>query len=129
MTIRFTDGGNGSGTAGESGGLGTGGEASGDPFEEDVLAFTEALFRVAQDDLNTALTAIRQGRFEAAKAGKVAARDLAEMGRQVLEGRKNVDKLRKQVAGAVGARGELDLEQARDEIGRRLACLRDARGD
>jgi hypothetical protein len=124
MTIRFTDGENGSGKAG-----GSGGEGTDDPFEDDVLAFTEALFRVAQDDLNTALAAIRQGRFEAAKAGKVAARDLAEMGRQVLEGRKNVDKLRKQVAGAVGARGELDLEQARDEIGRRLACLRDARGD
>jgi hypothetical protein len=124
MTIRFTDGENGSGQAG-----GSGGEGTDDPFEDDVLAFTEALFRVAQDDLNTALAAIRQGRFEAAKAGKVAARDLAEMGRQVLEGRKNVDKPRKQVAGAVGARGELDLEQARDEIGRRLACLRDARGD
>ncbi len=109
-------------------------EAGGDPdrpvpLPDDVLGFTEDLFRLAVSDLNAALAAIRQGRFEAGKAGRVAVRDLAEMGRQVLEERKNVDKLRKQIAGAVGARGELDLDQARDEIGRRLACLRDARGD
>lgn len=128
MTIRFSDGEDGPGPTG--GARGAAEAAAGlDPFAEDVLAFTEALFRVAQDDLNSALGAIREGRFEAAKAGKVAARDLAEMGRQVLEGRRNVDKLRKQIAGAVGTWGELDLDQARDEIGRRLACLRDARGD
>jgi len=96
---------------------------------DDVLGFTEALFRIAMDDLNAALTAIREGRYEAAKAGKVAIGDLAAMGRKVLEERSNVDKLRKQVAGAVGAGAELDLDAARDEVGRRLACLRDARGD
>ncbi|WP_395540232.1 hypothetical protein [Neotabrizicola sp. sgz301269] len=127
MTIRFSDGEDGSDKAG--GAQGAAASEGLDPFAEDVLAFTEALFRVAQDDLNSALGAIREGRFEAAKAGKVAAHDLAEMGRQVLEGRRNVDKLRKQIAGAVGTWGELDLDQARDEIGRRLACLRDARGD
>lgn len=39
--------------------------------------------------------------------------------------RGKVDKLRKDIAGAVGG-GALDLDAARDEIGRRLACLRRA---
>jgi hypothetical protein len=124
MTIRFTKGGDDPGPAPEGAGA-----AAPETIPDDVLGFTEELFRIAMDDLNMALQAIRQGRFDVAKAGRTAVRDLAEMGRQVLEGRKNVDKLRKQVAGAVGARGELDLDTARDEIGRRLALLRDARGD
>lgn len=108
MTIRFSDG-----------------EAEPD----EGLRLTEELFRIAVGDLNAALTAIRDGQFEAAKAGKAAVRDLVDMSKQVLEGRRNVEKLRKQIAGDVGARSELDLDAARDEIGRRLACLRDARGD
>lgn len=115
MTIRFTEG-------------------DGEPERDaaaagDVLAFTEELFRIAMSDLNGALMAIREGRYDASKAGKTAIRDLAQMGLQVLEERRNVEKFRKQLAGAVGARGELDLDAARDEIGRRLALLRDARGD
>ena len=39
-----------------------------------------------------------------------------------------VDKLRKQDCRQVGAGGALDLDAARAEIGRRLACLRDAGG-
>ncbi len=41
--------------------------------------------------------------------------------------RNRVDKLRKDIAGGVGG-GCLDLDAARDEIGRRLACLRHAAG-
>ena len=96
---------------------------------EDVLEFTESLFQVAIEDLNSALQAIRAGQLDAAKEGKRAVRDLAAMGMQVLEERKNVEKLRKQIAGAVSAWGALDLDAARDEVGRRLACLRAARGD
>ena len=94
-----------------------------------VLEFTEALFEVAMGDLSSILKELRAGRLDAAKDGKRAVRDLAAMGMQVVEERKNVDKLRKQIAGAVGTAGELDLDAARDEIGRRLACLRAARGD
>ena len=108
MTIRFTEGG-------------------GAP--EEALHLTEQLFQVAVEDLNEALAAIRDGRAEAAKEGKRAVRDLADLSRMVLEERRNVEKLRKQAAGAVGTWGELDLHAARDEIGRRLACLRNARGD
>ncbi len=108
MTIRFTEG---------------------DTVPEDVLEFTEKLFLVAVEDLNGILDAIRGGQVELAKDGKRAVRDLAEMGKQVLQERNNVDQIRKRIAGAVGAGSGLDLATARDEIGRRLACLRNARGD
>jgi hypothetical protein len=103
--------------------------SAGDAEPEASLRLAEQLFDLATEDLNAALEAIRAGQFEAAKAGRTAIRDLMEFSKHVLEGRRNVEKLRKQVAGDVGARGELDLDAARDEIGRRLACLRDARGD
>ncbi|MBE2274708.1 MAG: hypothetical protein IAE87_00220 [Rhodobacteraceae bacterium] len=108
MTIRFTEG---------------------EDVPQDVLEFTEKLFLVAVEDLNGILEAIRDGRLDLAKDGKRAVRDLAEMGKQVLQERNNVDQLRKRIAGSVGAGGGLDLGAARDEIGRRLACLRHARGD
>lgn len=108
MTMRFTEGGS-------------------DP--EEALQLTEQLFQVAVGDLNDALSAVRSGNFEAVKEGKRAVRDLAELSKMVMEERRHVEKLRKQIAGAVGTWGELDLHTARDEIGRRLACLRDARGD
>lgn len=117
MTIRFTEG------------EGLGSEFEADGFRTDALDLTEELFRIALCDLNAALNAIRDGRFEAAKPGKQAVRDLAAMGAQVLEERRHVEKLRRQIAGTAGAFGTLDLGAARDEIGRRLACLRNARGD
>lgn len=93
--------------------------------QHDVLAFTEELFRQALSDLGEALGAIRAGRLEAAKSGRQAVRDLSAMGVQLLEERRNVERLRRKISGEVGA-GELDLVAAHDEIGRRLACLRGA---
>ena len=96
---------------------------------EAALELTEQLFDLAVEDLNAALAHIRAGQFETAKEGKRAVQDLTVLARLVLEERRNVDKLRKQAAGAVAGGGALDLGSARDEIGRRLACLRAARGD
>lgn len=96
---------------------------------QDALELAEQLFEVAVGDLNDVLRAIRDGRYEAAREGKRAVRDLADLSRMVLEERRNVEKLRKQIAGAVGAGTGLDLDAARDEVGRRLALLRNARGD
>jgi hypothetical protein len=45
----------------------------------------------------------------------------------VMDERARVEKLRKQIAGVVGDHA-LDFDAARTEIGRRLACLRDAGG-
>lgn len=107
MTVRVTDGG---------------------ATQEDVLAVAEGLYREAAVELYRTITAIRSGELTEVKAAQTAIRDLRATASQVLEERGKVDKLRKQIAGQVDAGGALDFEGARVEIGRRLACLRDARG-
>ncbi|MDO5630452.1 MAG: permease [Paracoccus sp. (in: a-proteobacteria)] len=64
---------------------------------------------------------------DALKNAVAAVRDVREASQLVMQERGKVDKLRKDIAGAVGG-GALDLDAARDEIGRRLACLRRAGG-
>ena len=79
------------------------------------------------------LTAIRlrlraeEGAESLDKAVKLA-RDLRAGAQLMIEERNRLDKLRKDAAAGVGAAGQLDLAAARDEIGRRLACLRRAGG-
>ena len=108
MTIRFTEG---------------------EEEPNDALTLAENLFHRALKELNAALDAAQAQQFDQVKTAKTAVRDLVDFSKAVLEGKKDVEKLRRQVAGAVGACGELDLDAARDEVRRRLACLRDARGD
>ena len=96
---------------------------------EAALDLTEALYQIAVEELNEAFAGIRDGQFALAKDGKRAVRDLAELAKSLLEERRHVDKLRKQLVGTLGADGGLDLGAARLEIGRRLALLRHARGD
>jgi hypothetical protein len=108
MTIRFTEG---------------------DEIPDDVLGFTQDLFKEAVSDLRSMIALIRAGKIAEVKAAKAAVKDLREVGKMLIQERQNVEALRKQVAGHVGAGSDLDLDAARDEIGRRLACLRGARGD
>lgn len=91
----------------------------------DMLAQVEQLMRVAAEELVTAVNSVKRGKLEEAKAAMTAVRDLRAAYFVVMDERGKVEKLRKQVAGAVGT-GTLDLSAARDEIGRRLARLRDA---
>ena len=91
-----------------------------------LLEATETLLKDAAEDLAGALAAVRLGQVAEAKAALLAVRDLKQAFHTLMEERTRVDKLRKQVTGDVGT-GRLDLDAARDEIGRRLACLRDAR--
>lgn len=63
---------------------------------------------------------------DALKKALKSARDVREACGHLKQERDKVDKLRKDIAGGVGG-GCLDLDAARDEIGRRLACLRRAR--
>jgi hypothetical protein len=93
----------------------------------DVLAVAEDLYREAAIELHRTITALRAGELSEVRSAQTAIRDLRATALQVLEERGKVDKLRKQIAGQVGAGGALDFEGARAEIGRRLACLRDAR--
>jgi hypothetical protein len=96
-----------------------------DETEVDMLAEVEKLFRRTANELVTAVNAIKTGQLEESKAAATAVRDLKAAYFLVMEERGKVEKLRKQVAGDVGT-GSLDLSAARDEIGRRLARLRDA---
>ena len=95
----------------------------------DVAGFTEGLFRLAMADLQELVDALLEGRSSDAKSAKTAIRDLRTIGNELVRERATAEALRKQIAGAVGAGAELDLDAARDEIGRRLALLRAARGD
>jgi hypothetical protein len=98
------------------------------PGPQDVLGATEQLYGLAVMELYRTIGAVRAGDFTEIRAAQTAIRDLRATAVQVLEERGKVDKLRKQIAGHVGAGGALDLDEARAEIGRRLACLRNAGG-
>ena len=102
---------------------------TGDGAEPDsVLGVTERLYEEAVIELERTMNALKAGQFNEVKAAQAAIRDLRETAQHVLRERGKVDQLRKQIAGHVGAGGALDLESARAEIGRRLACLRNAGG-
>ncbi|MDO5369866.1 permease [Paracoccus sp. (in: a-proteobacteria)] len=114
-----------------------GGEPLAGPFvaggNEGELGAGEAIdvagemFREVAEELHRLRIGLRGGSTEDVKDTARLVRDLRVATQLVLEERNRVDKLRKEVAGDVGA-GRLDLAAARDEIGRRLACLRRAGG-
>jgi hypothetical protein len=93
----------------------------------DMLAQVEQLYQHTAEELIRAVNAIKTGQFEKATVAAQSVRDLKAAYYWVMEERGKVDKLRKQAAGVLGT-GELDLHAARDEIGRRLARLRDVAG-
>lgn len=99
--------------------------SAGDEPPVDLAEFTENLLREAAEELAQTLQRIRLGKLEEAKATPGLVRTVKNAFEMVQEERGRLDKLRKQVAGTVGTR-ELDFHAARDEIGRRLARLRDA---
>lgn len=92
-----------------------------------ILEEASVLYREAAVELFSAVKVAKQGQFEGAKAATQAAKDLKTALDWVMDERNRLEKFRRTAAGAVGAT-ELDLGAARDEIGRRLACLRDAGG-
>lgn len=98
------------------------------PIQTDVLGATEELYELAVMELRRTIGAIQAGELTEVKAAQTAIRELRATALAVLQERGKVDQLRKQIAGHVGAGGALDLDEARAEIGRRLACLRSAGG-
>lgn len=85
------------------------------------------MFREVAEELHRLRMGVRHGNVDdGVNAGK-AVRDLRAATSLVLEERTRLDKLRKETAGGAHG-GTLDLDAARDEIGRRLACLRRAAG-
>ncbi len=99
---------------------------------EEALSVAEGLFWSYVKDLErhkSALIEDRQGAVDAAELKQAirTAKDIREAVHLLMAERNRVEKLRKEIAGELGA-GCLDLDAARDEIGRRLACLRRAGG-
>ena len=92
-----------------------------------ALEIADGLFWSYAADLDRLRRKLEAGETEELKESCKLVRALRDATQMVLEERNKVDKLRKDAAGQVGA-GALDLVAARDEIGRRLACLRRARG-
>ena len=91
----------------------------------DMLAITEEWLREAAEALATTVQAIKAGEFGRVKDSSDCIKTLKVAVNMAIEEGNRVEKLRKQVAGAQGT-GAFDLDAARDEIGRRLARLRDA---
>lgn len=91
----------------------------------DLVEVTETLLREAAEELARALKKVKEGTLADVKKTPGLARELRDAFEMMQEERGRFDKLRKQAAGTVGTRA-LDFSAARDEIGRRLACLRDA---
>jgi hypothetical protein len=102
-------------------GQGGAGQACGDDFIPEV----EGLYRDAAEELFRTLDELKLGRTEALKPLVGQIRDLRAAVQLVMEERAKVAKFRKQDDGVV-YHYALDFEAARTEIGRRLACLRDA---
>jgi len=112
----------------------------------DAFDIADGLFREAAEDFARLRRQLREGGGEGGGRGRPArrpdpavmgdglkeavrlARELRTATQLMLEERNRVDKLRKEIAGGGGAGGALDLDAARSEIGRRLACLRRAAG-
>lgn len=101
--------------------------SAGEETPVDLLAITETWLKEAAEGLASTVQAIKDGHYDRAREASAAVKDLKAAFQLVMDERSRVEKLRKQVAGAVGA-NELDFHAARDEIGRRLARLRDVGG-
>ncbi|MFV0492417.1 MAG: hypothetical protein ACK5M4_11415 [Pseudorhodobacter sp.] len=103
--------------------------SEGERTAADLLAVTDRIFSQSALALGRAVMALdeldeaRAG--EKAKAALQAVKDFRNAYQIAMDERTRVDKLRRQVADDAGT-GVLDLDTARDEIGRRLACLRSA---
>lgn len=95
---------------------------------QDLLWVAERQLERAVVRLQQVIDEVESGRFDQLTEAKRVTDNLTGFIRLYMDERNKVDKLRKTLAGAVGA-GELDFSAARDEIGRRLALLRDAGGD
>ena len=94
----------------------------------DLLWVAERQLERAVIRLQQVIEEVEAGRFDQLAEAKRVTDNLTSFVRLYMDERNKVDKLRKNLVGAVGT-GELDFSAARDEIGRRLALLRDAGGD
>ena len=100
---------------------------AGDKPPVDLLAFSEGLYLNVAEELARTLLAVQAGEAANLKPATQVVKELKDAFRIAMDERTRIDKLRQHTAGVI-ATGSLDFDAARDEIGRRLACLRDAGG-
>jgi len=93
--------------------------------QDDLVAVAEDLLKEAVLRLQTQLTEPGPLAPTDVKTAKIAAAEIREGAILLLKERNRVADERRKRTGA-GADYALDFEAARDEIGRRLACLRSA---
>jgi len=94
--------------------------------DKSLIQQLEELYREVVNEVFAAIRVIRSGELDK-KETTQAVKDLRTFLQLVLEERAKVAKLEKHDAGVVYDYA-LDFDAARTEIGRRLACLRDAGG-
>lgn len=98
---------------------------AGEPMARPLVAEAMGLLDEIVVEIHTAMDRVRKGELGDLKDGVRVMRDLRSALQIVFEERAKVAKLREDGDGGGGGRA-LDLDAARDEIGRRLARLRDA---
>ena len=99
--------------------------SAGDEAPVNVLSTTEGTLKWAAEQLSRLIDSISAGNLDEARVVPKAVRDVNQALQAVVIGANNAEKLCKQAGGAVGT-AAIDFHAARDEIGRRLARLRDA---
>ncbi|WP_102224341.1 hypothetical protein [Acidimangrovimonas sediminis] len=90
-----------------------------------LVSEASLLYTTAAEVLAHMLRELQRGELDEAKKVPGYARELRQALQAVLTERTTLERLRKDEAGGAGP-GALDFDAARAEIGRRLACLRDA---
>ena len=93
-----------------------------------AFELADEIFMDWADDLKRVADRLKTDDAACCDEAVKVARGLRTAVNNMYEERNRVDRLRRQVAGVAGGAGTLDLDAARDEIGRRLACLRRAGG-
>ncbi len=100
------------------------------PFEDDpkdeCLVVAEELFKEAGLALADLTKKIRRHELDAGRAAKAALTEVLAAYQLAMKERNRVAEDRRKGSGIAGDYA-IDFDAARDEIGRRLACLRDAR--
>ncbi|GHE86457.1 hypothetical protein GCM10016455_02580 [Aliiroseovarius zhejiangensis] len=97
-----------------------------DAASEEYLKIADAFFLRVLKELDRQLSAAELADCETTPGLAKAVTEVRRAMQTVFEERKRLEQSGQTAFGGAGA-GALDLAEARDEIGRRLACLRDAR--
>ncbi|MDO9525784.1 MAG: hypothetical protein Q7J57_09660 [Gemmobacter sp.] len=100
---------------------------TGNGFPGDVISEAWELYDTAAKIMRMVLHEMKHEPKDSARELALYTKDVREALKLVISERAAVDKLRRDTGAVEGNHG-FDFDTARDEIGRRLACLRDAGG-